>query len=386
VNQHAAPIGGAEHYVANTAAALRERGVRSTLLYEVDGMLDRAFLRCFDAAFPLVDLPWQVGRIDPSVLYVHRLSGLEASRALASLSVPRVRFFHDHKLFCLREHKYTAVAHRTCTRPTGAGCYACLGFVQRAADRPGLAIRRLGALHAEQRHNRGLDRFVVGSRYMRDHVVAHGFDRERVSVVPLFAAPAASPPASPGERADVLFAGQLVRGKGLDTLLKAVRLTRSTDTLLVAGEGRQRREYEALCSELGLEHRVRFLGAVPARELTALLGRVKFLVVPSRSPETFAQVGIEAMAQATPVVAMDVGGIREWLDHGQTGLAVPAGDTRALAEAIDRVSADAVLRASFGRAAARAHAERFTPEAHLAGLEGVFEQVVPDWRHVDVDA
>jgi hypothetical protein len=51
INQHAAPVGGAEHYIATTAAAMRERNVRSTLLYEVDGALDTDFLRHFDAAF-----------------------------------------------------------------------------------------------------------------------------------------------------------------------------------------------------------------------------------------------------------------------------------------------------------------------------------------------
>jgi glycosyltransferase involved in cell wall biosynthesis len=355
------------------------------LLYEVDGALDRGYLDHFEAAFPLVDLTWQVRRIGPSVLYVHRLSGVAASRALESVEVPRVRFFHDHKLFCLREHKYTTVGHRTCTRRTGPGCYACLGFIQRSSGPTGVSLRRLASLHAEQRHNRGLDHFVVGSHYMRDHVVAHGFDRDRVSVLPLFSPSATSPSASPGERADVLFAGQLVRGKGVDLLLEAFRFVRGRDTLLIAGDGRQRAEYESLASALGLERRVRFLGAMPGNELAALLGRVKLVVVPSRSPETFAQIGVEAMAHGTPVVATDVGGIREWLDHESTGLVVPPGDVPGLAAAIERVSADAALRARFGHAAAGAHADRFTPETHLTGLARVFEQVVPGWRTVDVD-
>jgi glycosyltransferase involved in cell wall biosynthesis len=386
INQHAAPVGGAEHYIASTAAAMRERNVRSTLLYEVDGALDTDFLRHFDAAFPVVDLASQVRMLAPDLIYAHRIHGIDHARVLASVPVPRIRFLHDHKLFCLREHKYTTMARRTCSRRTGLNCHLCLGFINRGEHWPGIQLRRLSTLHLEQRLNAELDRFVVGSRYMASHVARHGFEEHRISVLPLYAAAARTRPLATRDRRHMLFAGQLVRGKGLDLLLQAMKVAGNRETLLVAGGGRQEALYREMCSELGIADRVRFLGSLPSDELRSLLGRVRFLVVPSRAPETFGQIGVEAMAHATPVVASDVGGISEWLEHDVTGLLTSSGHVRELATALDRLAGDESLRGRLGAAALHSHAARFAPDKHLDALGALFEDVAPHTgvHHVSV--
>lgn len=377
INQHAAPIGGAEHYIASTAEALRARNVRSTLLYEVDGALDTDFLRRFDGAFPIVDLAAQISDLMPDLIYAHRIHGTDHARTLATAPVPRIRFLHDHKLFCLREHKYTSLGHRTCSRPTGLGCHVCLGFVNRSEQWPGVRLRRLSTLHVEQRLNRELDWFVVGSRYMAGHVELHGFEPSRISVLPLYAQEARVRPLPHDERRDILFAGQLVRGKGLDLLLQAMKTAHNRESLLVAGGGRQEALYRGMCAELGIADRVRFLGSLPSEELRSLLGRVRCLVVPSRAPETFGQIGVEAMAHGTPVVASDVGGISEWLEHHVTGILAPAGDVPALAAALDRLASDEDLRGRLGTAALRSYEARFTPDCHIDALETLFDRLAP---------
>ena len=377
INQHAAPIGGAEHYIATTAAAMRERNIRSTLLYEVDGAVDTEFLRNFGAAFPVVDLAAQVRKLAPDLIYAHRFHGIDHARILAAVRVPKIRFIHDHKLFCLREHKYTTVRHRTCSRRTGLNCHLCLGFLNRSEHWPGVRLKQLSTLHVEQRLNANLDRLVVGSRYMAEHLARHEFDERKISVLPLYAAAARTRPMATRDRRHMLFAGQLVRGKGLDLLLQAMKVARNRDSLLIAGGGRQEALYRGMCSDLGISDRVRFLGSLPSDELRSLLGRVRFLVVPSRAPETFGQIGVEAMAHATPVIANDVGGISEWLEHEVTGLLAPAGRIPELAAALDRLSADETLRGRLGAAALHSHAARFAPDKHLGALETLFEEVAP---------
>jgi glycosyltransferase involved in cell wall biosynthesis len=386
INQHAAAVGGAEHYMANTAAALRERNVRSTLLYEVDGALDTDFLRHFDAAFPIVDLGSQVREISPDLIYAHRINEHDHTQVLAKAPVPGIRFIHDHKLFCLREHKYTTVGHRTCSRATGLGCHLCLGFVNRSEQWPGVRLRRLSTLNREQRLNRHFDRFVVGSRYMANHVAQHGFKKDKITVLPLYAAAAQAPPLAPSERRGMLFAGQLVRGKGLDLLLQAMQIARNREPLLVAGGGRQEELYRRMCADLGIADRVRFLGSLPSSELRSLLGRVRFLVVPSRAPETFGQVGVEAMAHATPVIASAVGGIAEWLQHEVTGLLTPSNRVPELAAALDRLAGDEDLRGRLGAAALHSYEKRFTPEKHFDNLETLFEDVAPRRGTIHVSA
>jgi glycosyltransferase involved in cell wall biosynthesis len=285
-----------------------------------------------------------------------------------------VRFFHDHRLFCLREHKYTAVGRRPCARTVGAGCYACLGFVSRSSAFPGVELRSVSSLLAEQRREKGASSFVVASRDMAGEVIGHGFDPARVHVLPLYAERDDAPP-TPRAADQLLYVGALTRGKGLDVLLEALARARTAPRLAVVGSGPQEAEWRALSAALGLEGRVEFVGASGRAELAGRFRRATCLVMPVRAPETFGLVGVEAMSHGTPVIASDLGGVREWLEHGRTGLGVAPGSVDELTAAIDAVLGHPARAAAMGRAAREAHQRRFLPEHHVEPLLSLFATV-----------
>ena len=371
VNEHAGYVGGCEHYIARTARLFREVGVRNTLLYSVDGILERPFLDSFDAAFPLVDPSRQVQDIDANVGFVHRLEDLRMVRELTESSIPCARFYHDHKLFCLREHKYTVLGKQTCQQRTGFGCYSCLGFVQRSEQWPGVRLKSLSDLEHQQDANLGWDAHVVGSSYMADHLQLHGFDSSRIHVAPLFVTP---PTTRAVERAEnlVFFAGQLVRGKGIDTLLKAMTTLPDAAVLKIAGEGRQRGQLETLTKELGLTPRVEFLGKLNSAELENWYRLATVVAMPSRTPETFGLSGLEASACGAAVVATEVGGIGEWLQHERNGLLCPPNDPAALATCLRQVLSSADLRQRLGENAVAICRNDFAPLRHLLRLMKLF--------------
>jgi glycosyltransferase involved in cell wall biosynthesis len=376
INELGRPAGGAERYVRDTAKQLAARGARSVLFYDVKATPDPdpSMLASFEGGFPIVDLERQLRELAPDVVYVHQLQDGAALRVLEASPFPVVRFFHDHRLFCLREHKYTALSQTPCRRTLGAGCYPCLGFVRRSETWPGVQLTSLRGLRAEQARARHHTAFIVGSRYMADHVAAHGFERSRIHVIPLYAS---GPPPSGvhGQRQEnlLLFIGQLTTGKGLDVLLRALGKTARPCRLMVVGRGRQEVKLRALAQALGLAERVVFAGWLDPETLSAHYQQASCLVFPTRAPETSGLVGIEAMAHGTPVIASPLGGIEEWLSHGQTGLCVPPNDPAALAAAIDRLLGDSSLRSQMGVNAMKAFEERFRPEYHAARLLTVLE-------------
>jgi glycosyltransferase involved in cell wall biosynthesis len=376
INELAQPSGGAERYVRDTARELADRGVRSVLFYDVKATPDPSpsMLAPFEGGFPIVELGRQLRELAPDVVYVHQLHERGALGALAASPFPVVRFFHDHRLFCLREHKYTALSQTPCSRTVGAGCYPCLGFLRRSETWPGVQLASLRALRAEQAQARHHEAFIVGSRYMADHVADHGFERSRIHVIPLYAR---VPPRSdvPGQRQEdlLLFVGQLSTGKGLDVLLQALTRTSRPCRLLVVGRGRQEVKLRALVQALGLAGRVSFAGWLDPEALSAYYEQATCMVFPTRAPETSGLVGIEAMAHGTPVIASALGGIEEWLTHGRTGLCVPPNEPAALAAAIDRLLGDSRLRSQLGLNALRTFEECFRPEYHAARLLTVLE-------------
>ena len=117
--------------MTKVATRLRARGVRSSLLYGVEAWTAPDFTGVFDGAYPLAAPAAQVRALAPDVVFVHQMEDPVALGELQRGGAPVVRFLHDHHLFCLRDHKYTAIRQRTCTRVAGLGCYPCLGFVFR---------------------------------------------------------------------------------------------------------------------------------------------------------------------------------------------------------------------------------------------------------------
>jgi glycosyltransferase involved in cell wall biosynthesis len=151
----------------------------------------------------------------------------------------------------------------------------------------------------------------------------------------------------------VLFAGRLVREKGADVLVDAWRrLGRSDAALVLAGTG-------PLLEDLRRDAPagVVFAGSVPRERLAAAYAASEFLVVPSVATRRFLEpwglVCNEAMMQSRPVIgSVAVGAVIGGLvTHGGTGLAVRAGDSRDLAQSIDRLLDDEPLRRRLGRLA-----------------------------------
>lgn len=368
INESASSVGGAERYVRETATHLKKRGFRSTLLYNVKSRVDPDYVAPFDGAYPEVDLQRQLRELAPDLIYAHRIDEDRTPDILAAAGAPVLRYFHDYKLFCPREHKYTALGHTTCTRTIGLNCYPCLGFVQRSPSPLGIKLISVASLKRAQRKNQALSAFMVGSTYMAEHVAAHGFDRSRIHVAPLYTEPRPVEPAEGRDQGLALFVGQLIRGKGVDLLLRALALTRGHIRLMIVGGGKQEGELRALCSELELDSRVTFVGKVPPSEVAKYYARAQLLVMPSRYPEPFGLAGLEGLAAGLPVVAFNVGAVSEWLDDGRDGFVVPAGNVEALATAITNLVDDPELARAMGDRGMRAHRERFLPERHIDQL------------------
>ena len=192
--------------------------------------------------------------------------------------------------------------------------------------------------------------------------------------------PAAAAPAAARE-SFVLFAGRHVAYKGVDVLLRA--LAGNAARAVIIGDGPKRAEWEQLSRALGLDGRVTFTGEVEDTELRRLMHACAALVLPSvTQAEAFGYVQLEAMASATPVISTDVPSGVSWVNQdGRTGLVVPAGNVDALGAAIDRLMADAPLRARFGAAGRARVEEEFTLGRLRERLRVLYEEAaaLPPW-------
>ena len=144
-----------------------------------------------------------------------------------------------------------------------------------------------------------------------------------------------------GERL-LFYVGRITPEKGVQVLLQALPsiLERHPNVrLLVAG--RNSEQMQPLVDELGIGEAVELLGFVDSETRDCLYRSVDAAVFPSLY-EPFGIVALEAMAAGCSVIASEVGGLAEVVDHRRTGLTVRANDSQSIAWAVDQIFTDPV--------------------------------------------
>ncbi len=201
---------------------------------------------------------------------------------------------------------------------------------------------------------RRFERVVCLSSYYDHLLLRAGVRRERLVRIPTGLDPATLPDSArcaftTPDPFTVLLAGRFSEEKNHELLLRATaRVVGSGVRLrvILAGDGPLRPTIERRIAELNLTDHVRSVGFVP---MTELLPQAHALVLCSKIENLPVSI-LEAMAWMRPVIATRVGGIPDLVEHGRTGLLVPAGDEGALADALRRLIEAPERAAAMGRA------------------------------------
>ncbi len=144
-------------------------------------------------------------------------------------------------------------------------------------------------------------------------------------------------------------------------------------TLELLGSGPGRTQARALAGQLGLTSRILFTNS--GTDVARRLADAQLFVLASRS-EGFPLSILEAMRAGLPVIASDVGGVREAVVDGETGFIVKPGDSAALSEALRLLISDSTLRLKFGRAGRRRYELHFTFEQMIGETLSLYESVL----------
>jgi glycosyltransferase involved in cell wall biosynthesis len=329
-NDYGTPMGGAGIYCLRLRQALRERGhevaLASCAAYSA-GYTSEA-----DYEYPDVR---GTNRISRSLKYLNNPEAIEAFQAILSdfrpdivhtglfvplslavlrtlAKIPTVYHAHSHFLSCPSRRRM--LPNRTlCPYVEGWQCVRNGCF-------PALTLPLIWRRHQLIQRYKGSISLAIGpSSYITDDLQRMGLPRvERL----LHGMPLADR-LQRDPRSEILFVGRLSKEKGADVLLDAmsrVHRTHPDVRLVFAGDGPLRQELEQTSEALGISALVDFAGWISNEELPRLHARATAMVIPSVCPETFGLVTLEAQMWGTPVIGTDIGGTRDLVVHGQTGL------------------------------------------------------------------
>jgi glycosyltransferase involved in cell wall biosynthesis len=367
------PNGGVATHVRLAAGALAAAGHRVHVLYRnpSDGVSEPGVSIELMKPSPAAAMD-QLMSFRPDVVHFHAFNDVDIeARALAEFPATKTMHMFD---YCPSGTKFHHALDRNCTVGTSLACVPRQAYLRcTLSKRPAVWWRQYRLASTLNTHNRAITRLIVASQFVKDEAVRTGYDAEQIRVVPYFTT---LPPAASAPRPKhVLFVGRLTREKGVDLLLDALAKLSGEWTCTIVGDGMAAPDLRARVSRLGIGHRVTFAGWLNGPALDAAFTDASVVVVPSRWPEPFGIVGIEAMAHRRPVVAFRVGGIPEWLSDGTAGFAVTPFDTAAFGERLQWLLAHPADAAAMGLAG-RARVERdFHAGAHLSRLVPIYQEL-----------
>jgi len=333
---------GGESQVLGLTLALAGRGHRAELICDPAGRLwDRAVaagIRCHPLRIRnAIDLP----------------AGI---RLRAILKRERYDVVHFH----------TSRAHSMA--PLARGFARALVVTRRMDYRP-------NRVFAPYLFNRAVDGVVAISGGVADSLAAAGVDRERVTVVPSGVDCDRFRPPTAEERVQARIAlgisygefvisavGALEPRKGHRYLIEAIGALASTAPsvkvkCLIAGHGSIRGALQREIAQVRCTERIRLLGRID--DPRELLWASDVFAMPSLK-EGLGVAALEAMASALPVVASDVGGLREVVESEYTGIIVPPANPEAIASAIGRLAQEPALRSQMSAAARTRAVENYS--------------------------
>jgi glycosyltransferase involved in cell wall biosynthesis len=385
VHQHLGAFGGAESNILLSATELGQRGHQLSLLHESatgknEAAWRQAFPQCFQfpAAHQQQSLSQLLSQLQPDLIYLHKLEDLDAMERLIDSGFPTVRMVHDHDMYCMRSYKYNYFTRQICTRAASLYCiFPCLGCVTR--NRQGRLPLKWASYRARRREirlNQRCSRLVAYSEYARQELVRNGFAPDKIQICVPIRCPQENQLSSLSSRNLILYAGQIIRGKGVDLLLRALSQVRVPFECFILGDGSHRAHCEQLSARLGLNDRVRFLGFVPQEELKQYYLQASVFTISSVWPEPFGMVGPEAMRFGVPVVGFNAGGIGEWLLDGENGFLVPWKNCSLFAQRIEELLTDKELAARFGRAGRERVYRQYESSQQVLELEKLFQRVL----------
>lgn len=304
-----------------------------------------------------------LGEERPDVVHAHNWlvdSYLPLARRVA---VPLILSLHDYSLICATKRLFYRGA--ICSGPAPLKC------LRHAIDFYGAstgAMVAAGTRLSEPWLRRRVDMFLSVSTAVEELCEA---DRDGVEhrVVPnlvgeLPPPPAEGEPSLAGLPAEpyVLFFGDVAVDKGARRLVEAYATLEDPPPLVLIGRR---------VDEMPSVPNVQVLGPMPHAATIEALRRSLFSVVPSIWAEPFGIVAIEAAVAGKPVVASAIGGLRDIVVDGESGLLVPPGDREALRAALARMIGDAEMRSRMGRAA-RSRVRAFAPDRVVPQFEDAY--------------
>ena len=312
----------------------------------------------------------------PDLVHVHNtfvMISPSIYSACQEVKVPVVQTLHNYRLLCpaatfFRSGKVCEeCVNHSLLRSVEHGCYHG-SRVTTAVLASMLALHRLRGTYSRE-----VACFIALTEFSRGKFAEGGLPAEKIFVKPNFVHP--DPNARNGAGEYALFVGRLSPEKRVSTVLAAWKHLRIPIPIHVLGGGPDRPALEAQAANEKLTN-VIFQGQVPRDQTLAMINNARFLVFSSEWYENFPVTIAESFACRTPVIASQMGAMKEIISDGRTGLFFSPGDPQDLARKVEWAWAHPDEMRAMGIEARKEYESKYTAEKNYPMLMEIYRRAI----------
>ena len=306
----------------------------------------------------------------PHVVHLHNVQNVGAITACLE-TTPTLFTCHDYRYLCPASTYYFRGTQEICGRTCGAGCFTETVMKRCMSPHPVRGWRQYSRVRWMQENYGRFRRVIAPSASAARRLSSAGFENSQVQVLPYFCptAPLNEPRPLP-ERPTLLYIGRLSENKGWRYFIEALGKLPAVVQGRMVGNFTPEREAEVrrCAAAAGCGERLSLFPWAGRDEIVEHYRQATAMVFPSIWEETLGIVGLESLACGVPVIASDVGGVREWLVENVTGMLVPPKDSVAIVREAERLLASPEENRRMGEAGIELMREKFDPELHMESL------------------
>lgn len=271
------------------------------------------------------------------VVHFHLLYRLSGRLPLITkeLNIPSAMTLHDYWLLCAMGHMIDSRG-RECSGPESPEkCADCIMVFQKNLSLPNALKFMKERMKTNIAGYKAVNYLISPSSFLADIHQLYGF--RRPNVLPLGWLPVDNVKKRFADGRVIFgYAGQIIPRKGVDILLKeALQLPFSNWELRIYGEIYQPQYFESIKKVMTASKNIKYCGAFNSSDLSKIYSEIDVAVVPSRR-ENYPLTVMEALSAKTPVIASDVGGIKEMVRDGVDGFIFPIHNPASLREILVR--------------------------------------------------
>jgi len=317
----------------------------------------------------------------PDVVHIHFVNNIITTSILDTIkkyNIPVVMTIHGAYFVCPSGNLLKGGSqncdqeHCVSGNPLYALKYDCCGSIALGAFR---SIQYI--MNSHQYLNK-TDHLLAVSHAVKSLALKRGVDPEKLSVLHNFIPDINScQEVTISEENYFLFVGRMIKDKGCEVIIKALQDVPDPKIIMI-GDGPHLEGFKLLAEELNVINRMNFLGYIDNSLLESYYRKSLAVIVPSICFEAFPLTALESMHYKKPVIASNIGGLPELVDHLQTGLIFKPGSSKELSTALNKILMDPESAAEMGLKGYNSSHIKFSRALHYEKLINVYDMCIEE--------